>query len=353
MAARIIRPADPNLIDLLAAGQVDTIYRDMLPDPALYHTAKRFVLDRTASGFVGELTRRATPEVLSQHEWARAPFPTTWIEMDHRAYWNGMTAGLVPSKITDDKLFGMLVHNDRVWFYSNNETDAKPAIGPYTFRMHLPMAMEQELELAQLVHLSRLTFRLYMLGGMIRGDDAQAHRDWLSSREAAAVCRAHTVEFSHSMRAALRSMPGKTVQEVMHGSSGTLKIVLTLLLLLSRPHKSLVVSEVGHRRMLIRGKPVVHKAHSRIGLRLEHEDPVTRFISGLKPSGIHRQRHDVRGHWAQSRKMGAGCTHQWEPDLDADHFQCALCGAKRWWRKNHQRGSSQVGSNTAEYEVKR
>lgn len=97
---------------------------------------------------------------------------------------------------------------------------------------------------------------------------------------------------------------------------------------------------------------MVYKAHHKVTVRLARRDPVVRFTAHLA-TGLHRRRHSVRGHWAQTRHLAhRGCDHRWDiVSINRDKYECGACGAKRWWRTAHMRGDATRGFVTKDYEV--
>ena len=315
------------------------------PPNAKFLAAHKFVLDSTASEFVGDLLRRAPLEVLQEHEFARTPYDLMWVELDHKAYYKGLRQWAGDPRETDD-LIGFLYDNGTVWSLADSEGyGGVPIIMPFKFHLHQPVSFEQELALAQKVGLSRLTFRSALLGS-INSDDK-----WWATREAADICRSHRTELIEEDFTA--GLSAEQWEALLRGGAGSLKLILTLALLMSRPGQHVLSqAEVGHRKVIYKGKNAVFKAHHRISLRLEHKDPVTYFTRHLS-TGLHRRRHGVRGHWAQTRRLVTrGCDHQWD-GIAPDKYECLTCGAKRWWRKAHMRGDSTIGFITKEYDVTR
>lgn len=333
---------DMKLFDLLQRSMDEPQNRADKLSRATINSAKRFVFDATASEFMGSLLRRAPLELLRQHRFAQAPFDATWIEIDHRAYFErGLRLPRPNDGTVEDERFGALIVRGHV-FMAISDTNGKMERFPCMFRLHEPMSFEYELDLAQRCGVSRLGLRQSMLGSVAGRDD-----DWWMSTEAADICRSHKMMFLPNYD----DIPPAAMAELMKASVGNLKLILAMLLLLVRPHRSFVVSEVGPRRALVKGKATVLKDHHVLRLRVEHEDPVTRYLAH-EGSGRHVRLHDVRGHWAQSRKRGHGCDHRWG-EIDDRLFQCVACGAKRWWKKDHRRGLKNLGKVTAEYEVTR
>jgi len=201
-----------------------------------------------------------------------------------------------------------------------------------------------------------MTYRLWLMGNMSilpRLTDSQ--QQWFLGPEAADICRAHTVVHHPTFIETLKDMTPAEIDRFARSCTGTLKLVIVLILMLSRPNNRLVYTEVPGARTFLHGRTFVHRPHSHIRLKLERTEPRIVTIQSFA-EGYHRsvrQEHDVRGHWCQSRKRGRkDCQHVWDAD-DTNRFHCVNCSAKRWWRADCRRGSPKLGHETSDYDVTR
>lgn len=303
--------------------------------------AKRFVFDDAASEFMGELLRKAPLEILQQHHFAKPPYDTTWIEINHDAYFRlGLQLPNDPSLGPPDERYGVYINHGTAAIVSSSLGGKSVGMSPIYFELDKPVSFDQELDTAELFGLNRTDFRAALLGRI------NVQGDWWDSKEAADICRSHSL---YIIQEIVEGLPKEALRGLLQSGAGNLKLILTMLLLLTRPHATFNVHEVGHRRSFIKGKQVVLKEHHVLKLRLEHKDPVTRYLSHLS-TGLHRKLHDVRGHWAQNRKKTISCSHDWV-QFDPHHFQCVKCGTNRWWKTDHQRGKKKLGQVTKEYNV--
>jgi hypothetical protein len=340
-----------NLIDYALLGKYppdNKLSGALRYDPAVLRRAHRFIFDSSASAFMGELVRHIGLLILGEHEWARAPFPETWIEYDHRAFWKAIGG----TSEGGDKYQGMLISPSSLGttVIRSLGDEGVVALGPFMIVLHSPVSAEEELEMAQKFGQSRLSYRRYLVGGT---EDSP-----LATAVMSEVCRSHKVIITPHVEEAFLKYPQgydlKKRREIFENHQMMLMMTLLPLLLLTRPHGSIILQDIGHERKIIKGKRVILQAHTKVTMRVEHENPVKRYASYLA-TGLHRPRHEVRGHWCQNRKLRPHrlCEgHQWEP-LDKDHFYCLKCGAKRWWKIPHERGREELGRKTTEYKVKR
>jgi hypothetical protein len=343
----------PHLIDLILDGEL--FNPQMAPPLSVFHQAKKFIFDASASEFVGSLLKKAQHEILSQHDWARPPFETTWIEFDHMAYWEqGLGAHTDYTAGPPDNLFGFLVDHGKVSLFSHapgHQSGETTGCSPFMYQLHTPISFEEEMRMAGQFNFNLMHYRQALLGGMLtEGGDLVGDVDWWRTI-AGEVVRAHKMYvnpmFENEM---LRFAPEKRAQALASGA-GDLKLIITLLLMVTRPRKMFTVTETGPRRMLYKGHNLVRRGHSVVTMRLAKEAALHHAVHHEFTSQ-HRQMHDVRGHWAETRHGDMCREHSWEP-IDKDHFYCLNCPAKRWWRKAHTRGELRLGDKTTDYVVKR
>src|SRR5262245_48133736 len=203
--------------------------------------AQRFVLDYKASRFYGSLSRDIGPLALRQHEFARPPYDLTWVEFDMDAF----AEEVVTTKMYDpdgrDARVGFLFDHDTVWVYSINVRGQGGCL-PYRIQMHRPVTFEQELHMAQTLGVSRLVYRMMLLGQTGYGSD----NPWWLSPEADYICRSHSLVFHESFWPILDHLDADEKFRFMALSAGTLRQVLVIALLLSRQ---------SHRYWTITGDP--------------------------------------------------------------------------------------------------
>ena len=204
--------------------------------------------------------------------------------------------------------------------------------------------------MAGVFNFSVMHYRQALLGGMVREGKMEGDIDWWRT-VAGEVVRAHKMFINPVFELELlRTSPERRSQALASGA-GDLKLIITLLLMVTRPRKLFNVTEAGPRRMLYKGHNLVRRAHSVVTMRLAKEAALHHAVHHEFTSQ-HRQMHDVRGHWAETRHGAMCLAHSWEP-IDKDHFYCLNCPAKRWWRKAHTRGELRLGDKTTDYMVKR
>lgn len=104
-----------------------------------------------------------------------------------------------------------------------------------------------------------------------------------------------------------------------------------------------VVEPKGYRHMGMNKLP--YMSHSIVTLQLPKVNPITfvqRKLSNAKAWSL--RAHEVRGHWAHRHDSGRkDCKHAWFKTKDVNHEECGLCGAYRWWKKDHTRGDASKG----------
>lgn len=99
--------------------------------------------------------------------------------------------------------------------------------------------------------------------------------------------------------------------------------------------------------------------HRVVTLRRPNPNIATALIRAGKRGGISRRWHTVMGHWCFSKRTGrSGCSHTYVHQVDdqgvrvgSDRYVCESCGHKKWWRKNHGRGSREEGVIDKSFEI--
>lgn len=153
--------------------------------------------------------------------------------------------------------------------------------------------------------------------------------------------------------------------DILKHSAGEGRNVMTLLLLLNMP-KRITYTSVAASRGMYRNKIMPYAAHSVIHLDLNNPRTYARYL--IPHGGTHAtpRRHEVAGHyyhkpgWARER-----CTqpqgHEWPAvpnNIEFSHQEnytprwvCPVCGARRKWVTEYERGDASKGMTDQEYEV--
>jgi len=336
-----MKKKDLSLYDQIAAQPSHVLE----PARGLLLSAQRFLLDYKASKFYGHISRDIGPLVLRQHEFARPPYEHTWVEFDMDAFAEEAPTTMMHDPDARDVKVGFLFAGDIVWVFSAT-AEGQSACLPYRVEMHRPVSADEERDMARRLGMLTPTYRMMLLASTgHRMDDP-----WWLGPEADHLCRSHRLVFHETFEPHLARMSKEEKFAFMALSAGTVRQVLTLALLLSRQsHRYWTITGEPHRHAIVSGRNRVLVAHNRVTMHLEQPVAQQRFISDIH-TGAHRREHDVRGHWAQNRRLGHNCDHLWAED-DIDHFHCTMCSVKRWWRHAHRRGDLHSGVVVKTYEV--
>lgn len=123
---------------------------------------------------------------------------------------------------------------------------------------------------------------------------------------------------------------------------GTARVVLSALAILSLRNHEIVEVDTPRRKLgVIRHKNLTTPYFSESVVKLRV--PETKFVRALKKivQASRKRRHHVIGHWA-NKGGDRTCDHVWRI-VDVNHKECPLCGRKRWWRHEHDRGDASLG----------
>lgn len=312
-----------------------------------HRTSRAFVFDREASYRVGELCAYAPDLIAEQQEFARCPYPRTWIELDQAALMEAMTdAGLSvfkdPNAEGDERL-GFLFTERGIYTASAN-ADMAACWSPLAYRPHQPMTWAQEQAWAHDFGASRMMLDRFL---------------WGSAYEQLGATQRRSLRAQHGLDVLFESgvLPHGGLSTMLQGGgAGDLKTALCAALLLIRPNLTITKSERSPQRKLVRGRPTVFLAHRVVTIRLSPDRLVTRINRACKEArGRASARwHEVRGHYMHNhRAKTADCVHDWN-EVEPQRWECARgCGGRRAWRTYPEgRGTAEVGVVTKHYEVR-
>lgn len=346
----------PLLADrLLADGCRDTYLTRKWSEQALtsLQTAKRFVLDAQATKYLAMMVREYPRVIADAQDFAIPPYSNMWIEFPFKTYFREIT-GREPEGTADD-VVGYLFDGPQVRTAASAQSDTK--IGhivsqgflPIEFTLHRPMRLSEELQLSQRLGTSRMGLDYWMWGST-----AEALQVW-DAEGLRALRENHTLKVG----GVKDDLPPELLSEAFKNSAGELRNIVALLLYLNRTHDIQKLEEFKAVQGFIGNKLKVYGKHNVISLKL---DPTTRIKRLVAGSGVKHRLHDVRGHFCHDQQARKGCQHGSELFGDfGDHWdeyqplkwKCRDCGGKRWWRKEHARGSLDEGVVVSEYAVTR
>lgn len=150
------------------------------------------------------------------------------------------------------------------------------------------------------------------------------------------------------------------MSEVIRRSVGFMRVVLAVFLLLNRPAKPPVFTNVPARRGFIRNKLRPFVAHTVVTFDLDQKAPLLP-LHPVKGTGSSKRHHEVRHHYAH-RWRSRRCDHDYvrlakysaEAESDAGRhcaWRCTKCDTLRYRVKWHTRGDSLRGISVQEHEV--
>lgn len=362
--------------------------------------AKRFIFDKEASERIGEMMRFHLDLLVDNIEFARPPFPTTYVEVDLRAIWDGWRP-TQKYEVDGDERLGFLIHHGTVLMACTGKrpdterdphySDPMTLICGLSFRINRPQSLsltkltgKSERE-AALVHAS------YVFGGQrivmkdnklvapasgsnsVDGDHIRQFNEssGLRGTMGMVVEMPELIEgtWTHEQIAAhfdivpaLTQVDPDTFTELCFMSGGDPLFLTTALLLLNQPSKYVVMDKQPREVGLVRGNRKVFQEHHVVRLKLSHDVKVARIFNLTNRAPP--RAHPVKGHWKHYNHSD-GCDHHhpdqrqaWEPigsdrtvDGDYKRYWCPLCLQRRTWTEHFHTGGS--GIATTEYAVTR
>jgi hypothetical protein len=312
-----------------------------------HRNSRVFVFDEAATRRVGEICAYQPELIAELQEFARAPFPNTFIQLDATALMQGFReAGLKTTSMfgqPEDKLLGFLFTEQSIYTVTSDENN-KVGWSPIIYKWHQPMTFAQEQRAQEEIGVSRVILDRFMWGSSYGHVNPAYHR----------ALRAHnSIEFAmpegwgngkrHPMSGLL-----------MGGGAGDLRTALCAMLLLIRPNLTLSVSTRPAQKKLVLGRPTTFLAHTVVTVKLTPDCLIKRTKQAAKEMAgrLGTRWHEVRGHYVHShRAKVSGCAHDWL-EMEPDKWECTMCGGRRAWRTYPEgKGDASIGVVTKHYVV--
>jgi hypothetical protein len=313
-----------------------------------HRTSRIFVFDRAASFRVGEICSHQPELIAELQEFARNPFPNTFIEIDAEALIDAFhSAGLKTTAlygVEKDTKLGFLFTDDAIYTVS---ADGQGKVGwsPLVYNWHRPMTQDQEQRAQEEFGISRVTLDQFLWGNAYEQLDSIHRR---SLRLENGLDFMMPVGWANGRLHPMSSL-------LKGGGAGDLKVALAAILLLIRPNLTITVSTREAYKKLVLGRPTTFLAHRVVTVKLSRPRLISRIKKAAKEDRgrIGTRWHEVRGHYVHShRAKVSGCVHDWQ-ELEPDKWECPLCAGKRSWRTYPEgKGNAGIGVITKHYEVR-
>lgn len=344
----IVDKRKPTLADRFTASRIVSTNNLVAPAVATalqtkIRSARRFVFDAAASERVATVVRDIPELIVRESQLARAPFDMTWIEYDARAYWLTVTQQHHVD-MTSDIRVGFLVDHNRVSVIAEGQDGC--GVFPFAYHLNTEWPPEDQARFCHQMGILPPEIDFWLWG-------SSANR-FIERGETSLLRKLR----DHNM-AECTMAPRYNASNLLDGGSGDLRTILALLLMLNRPSVVSYRNALPAARGWIGNKMRPFMSHTTVSVSL---DPVStlRLIGTSAGDSVSRRRHEVRGHYchdktARDYMLIAGCMHDWQacdeewtpwlnaPLDDVNHWICRVCSGKRWWRKDHERGSAEVG----------
>lgn len=327
--------------------------------------ARRFVFDEDAARKIARVVIDIPELLMREHQFARAPFDTTWIEFPSSAYWRVLydqnpdvyeANGPYGRLGTSDLTVGYLIDDHKINTIAGgtvDDPDSPCHVTPLQYRLHTEWPVEDQLEFTRLAGCSRLGLDALMWGstfGAIPSDERK------KLRYSTVI---EPVPFNPNNRAAQAFTRDGGLASSCDGSVGDVRTIIAILLMLNRPSLTRYKRTLPNGRGWLRNRVIPFLSHTTVTIDLDPV-PTLRLLGTPLGEAVMRRRHEVKGHYCHDKTARdysriAGCIHEWHAAdeewtplaspsaLDADHWICRVCEGKRWWRDEHMRGTAERG----------
>ena len=329
------KPAGHEVEELTQPGYLEQIKARM-------RDAQKFVFDQTASRALQKLILEHPRELIANiATLAIPPYPCCWIEChlccDH---WDEVVAERQSAFLIDDHA----VHRVGVLEPNHNWTGDAFVGGWERYQLQTRWSRsEQDQFFAGLGRGGIKDWKDHVFGKRLTGASA-----WkgLSDEEYRRVLDQVRIHADRS--------PHEQLDRIAHLVSygGAVVLVLACLVLLNTPHLATYIA-VPASKHFSKGKLRLERAHTKIVVNVSPERAIRYIQEQYQKGDARRPLHPVRGHFVHDREAReTQCVHSWVAD-DAAHWRCSRCGGRRWWRIDHERGSTEEGVSARDYVVTR
>ena len=319
--------------------------------------AKRFVFDREACVYLGEMIRDV-PEVIAHgQDFAIPPFKTMWIELPYFRDFFRVVTSKEPDADADERV-GYLFDGPRVYCFAEATGRDYGAgfkrscgINPIRYRLNQPFTAAEEAAVLQAIGQQAPILDLYYWGETasywLHGE-----KDLYTGRKYSYKPELMDLRANHSFDFVSKVLDLKQGWERFYnGSAGDLRNIIAVLVFLNQTSMVRYEDEIAPERTIVKGKTRTLVRHRVIRLRLNPvADIRKRYLGRIGGTGVRRE-HDVRGHFCHNEAgRSEACDHDWL-ETGVHQWRCLLCPGKRWWKKEHRRGKKKLGEVKTQYEV--
>jgi hypothetical protein len=346
----------PLLVDeVLAGGIKPDFYTPKFIESmqARLRVAKRFVLDEDAARHLGNVADQAPEAIAYAQEFALRPFDRMYVEFPFAPVWE-MVTHTMPDKINGDATLGYLYDGPRVYIFTRGyAAGVKKYNVPYVaflplyYHLNKPFTIPDEQIVCDKLGISRTQLDAFFWGQSINKLDPDAVR-LFRAEHSFGMLDGKGKELQPN---ALDWHATKIFQRIgVETSSGDLRNIIAMLLLLNQPSQNVYLTDVAPMRRMLHNKAHTYVSHSVVKLNIDPVPRLKKMLIGAE--GVWRKEHDVRGHFCHNEEArNAFCDpHDWT-EYDVNQWRCLKCAGLRWWRKEHRRGHKEKGKVKTSYQV--
>lgn len=307
-------------------------------------SAKRFFFDQRAVEHLATTIRNAPELIADNQQFAIAPYPVMYVEFNFPHFYETLTG-----RTTDpsgDAVVGYLFDRNTVYVLAGgNEaelTDRRlPSLIPLAYHLNSSWEVQDQLDFCNEVKTSRMQLDSFTWG-----------ETYLELDE----IRRRSLRDNHSCSLLLSSDKRliRAWDILVNSSSGDLRNILIILLLMNSPKIIEYVSSVPKSKHFKKGKLRQYMDYNVVSININPVDELRR-IGGSSDRSTPRA-HGVKGHYCYnaSARAGsiAGCQHHWIEFADKEsNWLCANCNGVKWFRRDHMRGDASLGYVDKDYVI--
>lgn len=341
-------------LNLLPADMPKPMAKRMTMMQNRLRSAKVFVLDRTAAEYAAHFIRDYPEAIAADQEFAIPSFDRMYVEVPFDAFFTALGSPSGMPESDADTEVGYLFDGPDVFVLSRarNKVGRQrlPLCLPITYHRNRPFTAKAEQDMCEMIGTSRIG-----IDGLFWG--ASLMKFYETDHPAARSLRAnHSFEWWPEIASAFR--PGE-MDHLAKVSAGDLRNIIAITIFLNRTREVRIDDEVPPAQGFIGNKQKPYTKHNVVRLKLDPKPLLARVYGH---TGSKKRLHDCRGHFCHDKVARASGHHlgalpgtqKHTPDwreYGVNEWRCLVCGGKRWHRREHKRGTKDVGKIVKHYEV--
>ena len=306
------------------------------------YSARRFYFTEETTQEIGKFVTDLTDIFLHNYQFALSPYPHCYLQYNQQAWLQAI--GISPDASGDYNI-GFINEEGLIATLIDGAMDKRVFVNPVLYTLDMPPhTPARRPPKSVYLKFDRETLKIGHILGKTFNDAENILTDEIISDLDMRVRHWVPIE---SAKIHLLNKP-ENIRQLISNCSGDIRTWWAHALWLNQARdRFLTIESVPHMRTLVKGRPVVYRAHHIVRLKpaTTYHHIARAFFKRETP-----RRHEVRPFWRNFNKTECEHDFPYLPD-DKDRFYCRKCPQWRIRVKDHLRGDAGKGFITKEYKA--